>query len=362
MRYFLILLAVAFWGCRAGAGSHEGHEHDHEGHSEHGHDHIVFTCDQAVSAGLETETVGPSTFHQIIKTSGQVLNSVGGEAIVAATSSGIVSFVRPFTEGAAVLNGQALAVVSARSLADGDPLSRARIELDAAEREYRRAETLSEGRIISQKDLDEAKRRYETARTTVSAGSGRATSPLTGYVKDILVNEGEYVSAGQAVATVVRNDIMQLRAEVPERYFDALSSVTGANFRTSYGAEVYHADKLLSYGRASDGAYIPVIFDFANDGGLVSGSFAEVWLLGAPRENVLSVPRSALSEEQGLYFVYVRHGDEDFVKQEVVLGDDNGERVRILDGLSAGDVVVTKGVTQVRLAAMSGIIPEGHSH
>ena len=382
MRYIIILLAVVFVGCKSGAGSHEGHNHDHEGydhatdeaHDHEGHDHgaeetahggneIIFTHRQAEVAGLTVETVEPSTFNQIIKTSGQIQSPQGEEAVVTATSSGIVSFADPsITQGRAVRQGQTIATISAQGLVDGDPAARARIELETAEHEYRRAEELVKDLIVSQKEFNEARRRYETARATVSAGSGRATSPLTGYVKNLLVGEGEYVATGQPIATVTRTGRMQLRAEVSERWFGALPTIAGANFKTAYGETVYHADKLLSYGRAAEGAYIPVLFEFANVGDVVPGAFAEVWLLGKPMEGVISVPKSALSEEQGLYFVYVQHGGDDFAKQEVAPGADNGERVQILKGLNPGDGVVTRGVTQVRLAAMSGVIPEGHSH
>ncbi len=370
MRYFTILLAVALVGCKSGTGSHEGHDHGHEAHDHgaeksetaHGGDEIVFTHRQAEAAGLTVEVVEPSTFRQIIKTSGRIQSPQGDEAVVAATSSGIVSFAGTFAEGSAVRRGQTVASISAQGLVDGDPAARARIELETAEREYRRAEELVTDRIVSEREFNEARRRYETARVTVSAGSGIAASPLTGYVKNLLVVEGEYVATGQPIATVTRTGRMQLRAEVSERYFAALPTITGANFKTAYSQTLHHADKLISYGRAAEGAYIPVLFEFANVGDVVSGALAEVWLLSGPMEGVISVPKSALSEQQGLYFVYVQHGEEDFAKREVTPGADNGERVRILKGLNPGDRVVTRGVTQVRLAAMSGVIPEGHSH
>ena len=50
------------------------------------------------------------------------------------------------------------------------------------------------------------------------------------------------------------------------------------------------------------------------------------------------------------------------MKREVRLGDDNGVRTEILQGLQAGEEVVVKGAMQVRLAAMSSAIPVGHSH
>jgi multidrug efflux pump subunit AcrA (membrane-fusion protein) len=54
--------------------------------------------------------------------------------------------------------------------------------------------------------------------------------------------------------------------------------------------------------------------------------------------------------------------EEGYKKQEVMLGQNNGERVQILSGLKNGDKVVTKGVYQVKLAATSSVMPEGHAH
>jgi multidrug efflux pump subunit AcrA (membrane-fusion protein) len=76
---------------------------------------------------------------------------------------------------------------------------------------------------------------------------------------------------------------------------------------------------------------------------------------------VISLPESALTEEQGLYFVYLKLDDECYKKQEVQLGTSNGERVEILSGLKDGDTVVTRGAIHVKLAAASNAIPT-HSH
>ena len=77
---------------------------------------------------------------------------------------------------------------------------------------------------------------------------------------------------------------------------------------------------------------------------------------------MISIPVSALTEEQGLNFVYLQIEDDAFKKQEVTVGQDNGERVEIMKGLKSGDKVVTNGVYQVRLAASSSAIPDGHNH
>ncbi|MDD3077401.1 MAG: efflux transporter periplasmic adaptor subunit, partial [Proteiniphilum sp.] len=70
----------------------------------------------------------------------------------------------------------------------------------------------------------------------------------------------------------------------------------------------------------------------------------------------------AITEEQGLYFVYIQLHEDAYKKQAVTMGQNDGERVQILAGLKQGDNVVVNGVYQVKLAATSSVIPEGHSH
>ena len=109
--------------------------------------------------------------------------------------------------------------------------------------------------------------------------------------------------------------------------------------------------------------YIPVTFEFDNIGNIIPGAYAEVYLLTVARPGVISVPLSALTEEQGLKFVYIQTGKEVYHKREVKTGQDDGNRIEIVNGLKAGDKVVTKGAYQLRLASSTAAIPDhGHSH
>ena len=106
-----------------------------------------------------------------------------------------------------------------------------------------------------------------------------------------------------------------------------------------------------------------MVFEFDNTGNIVEGGFAEVFLTGDVRTNVITVPVSALTEEQGLYFVYLQEDKEIYRKQEVKTGADDGLRVEILTGLKPGDRIVTQGAYHVKLASASNIIPaHTHSH
>lgn len=355
--------------------NHEAEEAAHEAESHGGHsDEIILTPEKAKAAGVMVETVTPGTFREVIPTSGQVLAAQGDENTLVAATAGVVSFSRTVTEGMSVGRDVELLSVSAENLQDGDPVKRARIAYERAKGEYERAEKLIGERIVSEKEFNVLKENYENARIAYEAlspskaGKGVAVkSPMSGYVKACFVKEGDYVTVGQPLLSVTQTRRLMLRAEVSERYYSRLHNIASANFQTPYDDKVYSlADlkgRLLSFGKSSDGTsyYVPVTFEFDNRGDVIPGSFVEVYLLASERQNVLSVPVSALTEEQGLYFIYCQIDEECYRKQEVTVGANDGKRVEILSGLKGGEKVVTQGAIHVKLASASTAIP-GHTH
>jgi RND family efflux transporter MFP subunit len=192
-------------------------------------------------------------------------------------------------------------------------------------------------------------------------------APIGGYIKNLLVKEGDYVAVGQPLATVTQNNRLFLRADVSERYYKYLNGISSANFKTPYDNQVYELEalngKLLSVGKAagSGSYYVPVTFSFDNKGDIIPGSYVEIFLLSQQQENALVLPVEALTEEQGSYYIYKQVHPERYMKQLVSLGASDGTRVQILSGVSAGDKVVMRGAYQVKLANTSNAIP-GHSH
>ena len=356
--------------------------HDEAKEEEHGHeDHageIVMTKHQMEDAHVMTAVVNPSDFVNVIKVGGQIVSSQNDEQTVVATSEGIVQFAnRQLTEGATVVAGQIVATVSSRNLQSGDPVAKAKAAYLAAQSQLERAKELIADKIISQKAYEQAKLDYEQAlaawrgmESTASKGGVVISSPRAGYVKNILVRQGDYVNIGTPIITLTSNRRLQLRADVPQQYLRLLPSVSGANFRIPGDNTLYRLSALNgrveSYGRSlADGsAFAPVIMSMDNVGALLPGAYADVYLLMNDGKQCISLSESAITEEQGLYFVYVAEPDEPgvFVKREVSVGRDNGERIEITAGLKAGETVVTQGAMQVRLASMSGSVPEGHSH
>ncbi len=380
----ILILAWGVWSCEHH--HHDAHaDHRHESSEQHVHeeaapsshtDEIIFTKAQAEKTDFKVEEVQPKTFQQVIKTTGQILPAPGDESVIVATSNGVVSFSnKRLTEGTAVDKGETVFTIMSKNIAEGDHYSKVKAGYERAEADYRRAESLVKDRIISQKEYEAVKLEYENAKIAFDAVAGNRTangvgvpSPLQGFVKNILVKEGEYITVGQPLATVSQNKRLVLRAEVSEKYYHTLKNIRSANFKTPYDNKVYVLSELngriLSFGKASNSNsfYIPVTFEFDNKGEAVPGAFVEVFLLSGAVENALTLPVSALTNEMGVFYVYVQIDEEGYRKQEVTIGGNNGREVQILKGIRAGERVVTRGAYQVKMAAASGTIPHGHSH
>lgn len=371
----LLLSACGHGGGHTEADDGHGHETETRAKEEAGHaDEIVIDAKQAKASGIVVETVEPGEFSGVIPCGGKILAAQGDEATVVATVAGIVKPVRGMAEGSPVGKGAAVFTISSDKLQD-DPARQAAIAYQRAKNEYERAAKLVKDKIVTQKDFNAIRADYEAAKAAYEAfaqGGGSqpgvaVKSPIGGYVKACLVKEGDYVSVGQPMMTVTQTRSLYLRANVPERYYSQMGTLHSAKFKTAYGDRVYSLaqmnGRLVATGKQTgDGSpYIPVTFEFANRADVPTGTFVETYLLTAPRQGVVTVPVSALTDEQGLNFVYIQTDPTCYERREVTVGQTDGERVEIKSGLKAGEKVVAKGAVQVRLAGASNTIP-GHTH
>ena len=371
--------------CEGHDHAHEGHDHGAEGHAGHGHaeeaeqgheghnDEIKVSLERQKTFGITTDTVSVGDFAEVIHTSGQILSAMGDEMTVVAKTSGVISFGR-LTEGSAVGKGSLIATISSKDLGGGDRFAKAKAVYEAAKKEYERDVQLSKDNIVSESHLDQSKLAFEQAKAEYDAlasstskdGSVNVTSPLGGYIKKLNVAQGDFVETGAPIAVVSQNRRLRLRADVSERYYGLLSGIKDANFTTSYSGQAYSlkelGGRLLGYGKASDGDYyIPVTFEFDNKGDLVAGSYVDIFLKSSNTSKAVSVPISAVVEDQGIHYVFVQHDATGFFKREVKLGQSDGQRVLVKSGLGEGEIVVATGAVQVKLASVTAV-PAGHTH
>ncbi len=360
--------------------SGEGHDHDHTAGADDEHtDHksIAFNPAMAEKLGFEMAEATVKPISGVVRTSGRIIPAQDDETIVSASASGIVSFTaRRLADGVAVSKGETLMAITSDDMSSENypELYRAaRAAYEKAEGDYKRAEELATDNIVSAKELAAAKAEYqqaearmETLSRNITAKGKRVVAPIGGYIASVQVREGEYVAAGAPLMTVSRNRRLRLRADVAQRDFAELGGVSSARFVTPYDGKTHDISaiggRLLAGGRSTDGGFfIPVTFEFDNDGNIIPGAYVDVYLTGQERRDALTVPASSLIEEQGTYSVFIKTGPDEFEKIYVIPGVSDGIDVEIIAGLEEGAEVVSKGAYYVKLAGVSSSVP-AHSH
>lgn len=341
---------------------------------------ITFLKEQAWNIDFETKIVEELSFFEVIKTSGKILPAAGSEVIITARSNGIINLNgNNLIQGKNVLAGTTLCTISGEGLAEGSVTSRfndLKNKFTKSQSAYQRAEKLIVNKAISEKEFIEVKTvylndsvSYYSFANNYSENGIKITMPQNGFVKEVFVQEGEYVEAGQTIATVGSSRNMALKAEMLASMYPKLNKVFSCNFKTPYSEKVYSLDdlkgKLISTSHKVDEKdfFTHVYFEFENNGEILEGTFVEVFLKINQQQDALIVPKSALLEEQGIFFLYLQISGESFTKREVKIGGTDGIFYQIVDGLVKGDRVVTKGAQQIRLASLAGSLPlHGHTH
>lgn len=379
--YFIPLaaLVLSLQACKGKTEEHAHETHQEEIHSdEHsGHSHsdeIVIDEHKAEESGIAVMEIHKSQFSGIIKTTGEILPTRENEVTAVSNVSGTVSFINPLLEGTELREGHPVLTINSSKMEGGNISEKAKINFEIAQKEFNRIRNLYNDKLITEKEYNDARQTFEEARINYEAVGNNFTekgqkieSPSSGFVKSCLVKEGDFVQAGQPLFVIARDKYLYLKAEIPGKYYNQLNKITGANFRMPYSENIYDiADlkgEIVSRGKSSgnDSFYIPVTFRFSNSGDIVSGSYAEVFLKTNETKEQIVLPLTAITEEQGTYFVYKQIDPTCYKKAEVQLGISDGKNIEILSGVKDGEKVVVKGAYQVKLASAVSSIP-AHSH
>jgi RND family efflux transporter MFP subunit len=345
-----------------------------------GDEGISFLKEQAWKIDFAIAPVRRQAIHEVIHTSGEIQPVKGQEKVVAAKSSGIVFFrSQKLQEGREVNAGEQLFSINSQGLVQSNLEEKyqvAKAKLDKTKADFERAEELVAKQIIGHKEYEQRKMDYaiaqaefQTLTNSYKIGGQSVTASMSGIIKNILVNDGQFVEEGTPLVEITNSRRLLLQAEVSQKYLPQLSQVRSANFKAPYQEEVQSLDKyngrLITYGKVlkPGSSFIPVLFELDNLRELIPGSFVELFLLTNPIENTLVIPRSALMQDYNLTYVYVESGGESFEKRPIKLGVDDGFQVQVLSGLKDGEWVVTEGAYQIKMASMSSTIPaHGHEH
>jgi multidrug efflux pump subunit AcrA (membrane-fusion protein) len=244
-------------------------------------------------------------------------------------------------------------------------VQRAAADMFDAEQKYRRAQQLHKDQLISQQQLDEADSRFKSARASYDLAPQEVEqlkaqlqssetaaklaekkladtsirAPFPGAIKERRVSPGEFVRVQTPVAVIVRTDQLRARMDVPEKWAGALKIGSEVEVRVeAYPDDVFRGRIVrISPSVASETRTFLVEALLINSAGrLKPGFFIQASLPSTVMEKSLLIPSNAVMFRYGVYKVFVLKGEK-VEEREIKTGTHQGQRMEVLEGLSAGE-------------------------
>ena len=354
---------------------------------------ITFLKEQQWTLDFATAAVETKSLRAGLTVPAEIQPRVGGEVEVRATTAGRVAAGAGRPVGTRVTRGETLVELISRNERVGE---RPVLELELAEAEawFRLARTdrARVGRLVSAgavptRRLTEAQIAEETAEIRVRiveeelrhldlsrTGEGTGTpdervlarAPISGVVADAQVTPGATVEAGQLLFRLVAVDRVYVVGAVPEADIGQLDGLEDAQLEAPGLESPVPIDRLVAVGRVvdHDTRTVPVTFELVKPPPSIAiGQAVSLRLFTSTQRSEPAVPASAVVDDGGQPVVFVQIGGERFDRRLVRLGAREGGLVQILEGVRAGERIVTRGANLVRLAALSPQVPaHGHVH
>jgi len=269
-----------------------------------------------------------------------------------------------FAEGQKVRKGQVLVRLDAS--VERAEVAQAQASLAFSKSNYERADELMKRGAGTQRALDEARWKLRNDEATVNLMQARLeklviNAPFDGVAGLRRVGLGDFVNVGADIVNIEMIDPLKVDFRVPEIFLSAvrngqpISVAVDAFPDRRFPGEVYAIDPQID----TAGRSIVIRARIANpDDALRPGLFARVTLTLAVRENAVFVPEESLIPMGSQHFVLklidppagapFPPGAKQAKNTPVKLGDRRKGEVEIVEGLAAGDTVVTAGVLKVR--------------
>jgi len=232
-------------------------------------------------------------------------------------------------------------------------------ELKKAKREFERAESLFKEELISEQSYDDYRFRVkglekradslraEVERLRVELQKKTIKSPFEGIVIKKHVSRGEWVSPGSVVATVARDEFVDVIVEVPERIIRFVKP--GMKVRVKAGGSEMTGRVFAIIAKADTATRtIPVKIRIKNISHLMEGMEAKVSLPSDEKRKTLTVPRDALISASGRTVVFTVIDSRAKMIPVRVIGYKGLTAGIYAEGLKEGMRVIVKGNERLR--------------
>lgn len=300
-------------------------------------------------AVVSTQTVREESWQPTLPSVGSLTPTRG--VVVASEVAGVIREIH-FDSGQVVKANDYLVQLDAEvDMAEA-------VALDAdrklAETTRDRLKKIVSSNLGSRADLDEAQAQVDSTRARVEAKQATIRkktirAPFAGELGIRYINPGQYLAAGDEIIELVDLDPIYADYTLPERYLSSISVGQELVVTVAARPEVQFPGKISAISpnieKSSRSVQVRAILENP-DQQLHPGMFAEVHTLLPQQDAVLTIPERAISYNPYGNAVFVVDSSQGMPKAQrvqVTTGMVNNGRVEILEGLKAGDEVVTDG-------------------
>lgn len=252
---------------------------------------------------------------------------------------------------------------------------KAQAELVQAKQAFDRADELHRRQLVPKQTLDDAQTMMQSKQASYDSSLQNAKNlradiaaaeasmkladrqlrdteiraPFDGYVQKRLVNLGEYVKVQTPVMAVVRIDPLKVTAEVPEKMAPWIGVGEPVELHVDAFPDKAIAGKVSRISPAVNTATRAFPFEALvpnAEAQLKPGTFARVRVQSNQVDKVLTLSYSSLQYRYGVNRVFVVNGDR-LAARELKVGERLGDRIEIVSGVNAGDMVAASDVDKL---------------
>ncbi len=234
-------------------------------------------------------------------------------------------------------------------------LARAEASLRRLEQDFNRNREMYQRQLISSETFERAKFEYEAqkagfelARLELSYTS--IVAPIAGVVSERMIKVGNTVNTAEPAFVITSMDPLIARMHVPEREMSRLETGQPAymNVDALAGRQFVGRVSLISPVVDPDTGTFRVTIEIRDESGrLKPGMFGRVNIVHDTRADTLLVPVEAVLAEDARTTVFVVSADE-VQRRDVRVGYRNNGSVEIIEGVTAGELVVVTGKSSLR--------------
>lgn len=299
---------------------------------------------------VKTTTVETSSFENSFKVIGTI--KPFAEAKVSSEEGGVLVQLNK-DKGSSVGRGE----VIARLKKDVEHATYEQIEaqVNLAKMNYEKQKQLWEENATTEIQYLTAEWQYKSAVSQLEVmklhlKTAYIRSPISGVVSDKFINRGEMTSPGAPIVNIIDISSVKISAGLPEMYVPKIKkgqvvSVTidvlpGVEFE---GKVNYIAPALSGASRTFE---IEVIIR-NKDRILKPGMSANIQIAEYREESAIVIPQDLIVDYGEEQFVFILEG-ETAKKRVIKIGDRNQNMVLILNGLNAGEKIITEGFQSLK--------------